>query len=296
MDRRAFMRNAAAGAGATLLDLRAFGALAEAGPRTDRQPVMFIGHGSPMNIIRDNDFTRSLRELGARTARPQALLVVSAHWLTRGETRVSTNPKPPLIYDFGGFPDELYRQTYAAPGHPDLARATAQQVTSIRIHEDHEMGLDHGAWSILKHLWPQADIPVFQLSVDYAQPPAFHYVLGQELRRLRQRGVMILGSGNLVHNLRLLQGDEAQAKPFPWAQEFDAWARGRLLEGDHPSLIRYDQQGQVARLAVPTNDHYLPMLYILGLLEPGERIRFTHESFQNGSISMRCFESAPATA
>jgi 4,5-DOPA dioxygenase extradiol len=286
------MKTAGMGAGATLLHLRAFGGLAADQPRSARQPVMFIGHGSPMNIIRDNAFTRSLRELGARTEHPAALLVISAHWLTRGQTRVSTHPKPKTIHDFSGFPAELYEVTYPAAGQPELARALIRNVASIQVHDDHEMGLDHGAWSILHHLWPKADIPVFQLSIDYDEPPAFHYALGQELRKLRTQGVMILGSGNIVHNLRLLEGDEDNPRPYPWAQEFDAWARARLLAGDHDALVGYQRQGETARLAVPTNDHYLPMLYTLGLLEKGEAIRFTHESFQNGSISMRCFESA----
>jgi 4,5-DOPA dioxygenase extradiol len=253
---------------------------------------MFIGHGSPMNIVRDNAFTRSLHDLGQKTGKPSALLVVSAHWLTPGETRVATNPKPPTIHDFGGFPDELYRVTYGAPGDPEAAKRTAAQVKSVQVHEDHEMGLDHGAWSILHHLWPKADIPVFQLSIDYARPPQFHYDLGRELAKLREQGVLLLGSGNIVHNLRRLHGDENHAPPFDWAKEFDVWTKERLEKNEHADLIAYEKQGAAARLAVPTNDHYLPMLYILGALDPKERIRFTHESFQHGSISMRCFESA----
>lgn len=276
------------------MNIRDVSELAERQPRSARQPVMFIGHGSPMNIVLDNAFTRSLRQLGERTERPSAVLVVSAHWLTRGTTSVSTNPRPTTIHDFGGFPPELYRATYPAPGHPDLAREAAANVKSIKVHEDHEMGLDHGAWSVLLHMWPNADLPVFQLSIDYDKAPAFHYELGRELRALRDRGVLVLGSGNIVHNLRMLNGDEAQGRPYPWAEEFDIWARDRLLAGDHDALIRYDRQGATARLAVPTNDHYLPMLYILGLLGQGESVRFTHESFQNGSIGMRCFESVPA--
>ena len=274
------------------LELETFGAEAAALPRAERQPLLFIGHGSPMNIVRDNAFTKSLRELGARTARPAAVLVVSAHWLTRGETRVCTNPKPDTLYDFSGFPQALYQIRYPAPGAQALARSVAAQVASIRIHEDHEMGLDHGAWSVLRHLWPQADIPVFQLSIDYAQPPAFHYELARELRALRDRGILVLGSGNIVHNLGRLTPGEDDPVAFDWAQDFDEWVRGRLVAGDHPALVDYVQRGQTARLAVPTNDHYLPMLYVLGMLHPGEGVRFTHESFQHGSISMRCFESA----
>lgn len=291
MTRREFVAMAAASPVA--MNLRAFAELAAEG-KAPRQPAMFIGHGSPMNIVRDNAFTRSLRDLGQKTGKPSALLVVSAHWLTTGETRVSTNPKPPTIHDFGGFPDELYRVTYDAPGDPAGARNTAAQVKSVQVHEDHEMGLDHGAWSILHHMWPKADIPVFQLSIDYGKPAQFHYDLGRQLAKLRDQGVLLLGSGNIVHNLRRLHGDENHAPPFDWAKEFDAWAKDRLEKNEHADLIAYDKQGAAARMAVPTNDHYLPMLYILGAMDPKEKVRFTHESFQHGSISMRCFESTSA--
>ncbi|BCU79378.1 4,5-DOPA dioxygenase extradiol [Luteolibacter sp. LG18] len=264
----------------------------ELAPKTGRQPAIFIGHGSPMNIIRDNAFTRSLRELGERHGRPAAVLVISAHWLTRGETRVSVNPVPPTIHDFGGFPEELYRLRYPAPGQPLIARGVADEVTSIRVHEDHEMGLDHGAWGILRHLWPDASVPVFQMSIDYDKPPGWHHELGQQLRRLRERGVLVLGSGNVVHNLRRISWDESDPRVPSWALEFDAWVKDRLEQGDHVALFDYAKLGETARLAVPTNDHYLPMLYTLGAMLPGENIRFTHESFQNGSISMRCFEAA----
>ena len=271
------------------MSLKTFGNEITSGRNLARQPVMFIGHGSPMNIIRDNAFTKSLRTIGENMERPKALLVISAHWLTRGRTAVTTNPKPKTIHDFSGFPEELYRVSYAAEGHPELAREVAENVKSLKIHEDHEMGLDHGAWSILHHMWPRADIPVFQLSIDYDKPPKFHYDLGKEIRRFRDKGVLVIGSGNIVHNLRRIEGGEA-AKPFDWAEEFDAWSREKLIARDDVSLIEYDKH-VAARLAVPTNDHYLPMLYSLGLMEPRESLRFTHQSFQNASISMRCFES-----
>jgi len=262
------------------------------GPKTGRQPAIFIGHGSPMNIIRDNSFTRSLRELGERHGKPAAVLVISAHWLTRNETRVSVNPTPQTIHDFGGFPDELYHLHYPASGSPLIAHGVTEQIQSIQIHEDHEMGLDHGAWGILHHIWPDAGVPVFQMSIDYAKPPAWHLELGRELRRLRERGVLILGSGNIVHNLRRISWDESDPSIQSWALEFDHWAKDRLEQGDFAGLASYTSLGETAKLAVPTNDHYLPMLYTLGALLPGEAIRFTHESFQNGSISMRCFEAA----
>lgn len=272
------------------MNLHTLEQITAAHPRAERQPVVFVGHGSPMNIVRDNAFTRSLAELGARHGRPEAVLVVSAHWLTRSETRVAVNPAPPTIHDFGGFPDALYHIRYPAPGSPALAREAAAEVKSIQVHEDHEMGLDHGAWAVLRHIWPQADVPVFQMSVDYAKPPAFHYELGGELRRLRDRGVLILGSGNIVHNLRRLSPEENDPHAADWAVEFDSWAREKLANGDHAALTGYAVQAS-ARLAVPTNDHYLPMLYTLGALHKGEPVRFTHEGFQHASISMRCFES-----
>lgn len=289
MSRRDFIA-AAVGTTASVMGFRTFSeGISENGLHSDRQPVMFIGHGSPMNIVRDNAFTRSLRALGEKTEHPRALLVISAHWLTRGQTSVSTNPKPQTIHDFGGFPDELYQIRYDAPGEPRLAHEVATNVASLKIHEDHEMGLDHGAWSILRHMWPQADIPVFQLSIDYDKPPQFHYDLGRELRGLRDKGVMILGSGNIVHNLRRIEWEE-DADTYDWAQSFDAWSKDRLLQRDDRSLIAYNQH-EAARMAVPTNDHYLPMLYTLGAMGEQEELRFTHESFQNASISMRCFET-----
>lgn len=263
----------------------------DAGPRRAEAPVLFIGHGSPMNILRDNRFTRHLHALGRRLERPAAALVISAHWLTPHATRVAASPRPATLHDFGGFPEALYQIRYPAPGAPQQARALAAEVTSLKIHEDHEMGLDHGAWSILHHLWPAADVPVFQLSIDYAKPPAFHLELGRELRRLRERGVLILGSGNIVHNLRRLAPDEDSPSVADWAAEFDAWVGDRLVAGDHAALADYPRQGAAASLAVPTPDHYLPLLYSLGALHPDEPINFTYEGFQHGSISMRCLEA-----
>lgn len=241
-----------------------------------------------MNAIQDNTFTRALNALGKQLAEPPVILVISAHWLTRRETCVSTHPSPPTIHDFGGFPDELFQMQYPAPGAPGWAKEVIKQVASLPVKPDAEMGLDHGAWTVLCHLWPHAHVPVFQLSIDYSKPPQFHYDLGRELRSLRDKGLLILGSGNIVHNLSKIAWEE-NAGPFDWARTFDAWSKDMLVTENHQALIAYEKQGDVAAMAVPTNDHYLPLLYTLGTLHKGESIRFIDESIQNGSISMRSF-------
>lgn len=292
MDRRQFIASSLA-AGGAITGIQEFYKTSDALPLSAKMPVLFTGHGSPMNIIRDNAFTQSLAMLGKETELPAAILVISAHWLTPGKTVVSVNPHPETIYDFGGFPEALYKEKYKAPGAPELAKELIQQVHSVQVHEDHEMGLDHGAWSILKHMFPQANIPVFQMSIDYSKPPQYHYQLAQELKALRNKGVLILGSGNIVHNLRILDWQNEDAPVLDWAAGFDAFVKKSIDNGDHDALINYNKQGKEALLAVPTNDHYLPMLYTLGLLEKDEQIRYTYEGFQNGSISMRCFEGKP---
>ncbi len=257
---------------------------------SQKMPVLFIGHGNPMNAIFDNGFTQSLSELGKRLDRPNAVLVVSAHWLTKGKTSVATSPNPETIYDFYGFPPEMYQIKYPAPGSPALAKEVVQNVQSIQVHEDHEMGLDHGAWTILKHIFPKADIPVFQLSIDYNQPPQWHFNLAAELKKLREKGVLFIGSGNIVHNLRAVDFHN-ESNQFDWALEFDEFVKNKISSKDFQPLINYQEQGRAAQLSVPTNDHYLPMLYSLGLLDKNEEVQYTYEAVQNGSISMRCFES-----
>ena len=254
-----------------------------------RASVAFIGHGSPMNIVRDNAFTRSLAQLGERLGKPQVALVVSAHWLTRGETRVATTDAPATIHDFGGFPQELYAKRYPARGAPGQARAVIEAVKATSVRPDPGMGLDHGAWSVLLHMWPAADVPVFQLSIDWSKPPAWHLALGRELLALRDRGVTVICSGNIVHNLSRITPDEDDPNVPEWATAFDAWAEQRLRERDDEALARYEEQGAAAKTAVAMNDHYLPLLYAVGALAADEKIRFTHAGFQNGSISMRCF-------
>jgi 4,5-DOPA dioxygenase extradiol len=288
MDRKSFLKSlAAAPFLLSTMNLRTFEALGESLPASERMPALFIGHGSPMNALADNDFTRHLASAAERIARPTAVLVVSAHWETRG-TYVSVNPKPPTIYDFGGFDERLYQVKYPAEGHPALAREVVATAPLFNISEDHRMGLDHGAWSVLRHLYPDADVPVFQLSIDYTQPPAYHYELGRALRKMREKGVLVLGSGNIVHNLGVLNWS-ANAPAYDWATTFDELVKARLDARDDQALVQYQQLGSEARLAIPTTDHYLPMLYVLGLAEPREPITYLHEGIEHGSISMRCF-------
>nr|WP_295876618.1 4,5-DOPA dioxygenase extradiol [uncultured Chitinophaga sp.] len=254
-------------------------------------PVMFIGHGNPMNGISDNAFTRALTQMGQQIPdKPRAILVISAHWLTKG-THVLVAPQPQTIHDFGGFPEALYAVQYPAPGAPAAARETKDLITSANVVEDHQWGLDHGAWTVLKHMYPLADIPVYQLSIDYHQPPEYHFKLAAELQALRHKGILIMGSGNIVHNLRQISFAN-NAKPFDWAISFDQLVKEKLEQKAFDDLVNYHTLGTAAQLSIPTNDHYLPMLYTLGLVNKNEAIQFTYEEIQNGSISMRCFRTA----
>ncbi|PZU85887.1 MAG: 4,5-DOPA dioxygenase extradiol [Chryseobacterium sp.] len=252
-------------------------------------PMLFIGHGHPMNALFDNNFTRSLHELGKSIEKPNAIMVVSAHWETRG-TFVSVNDRPSTIYDFGGFDPKLYEIKYEPKGAPDLAREVIRSAPDFHIREDHKMGLDHGAWTVLKHIFPDADIPVFQMSIDYTQSPSYHYALAQQLKKMRKKGVMIIGSGNIVHNLRLLDWKDIDAKPHDWVLEFDEIVKNKLDQRDFEALINYNKFGKIAELSVPTNDHYLPMLYTLGLADKDENMKYIYEGYQYGSLSMRCFQ------
>ena len=256
---------------------------------TQKMPVLFIGHGNPMNAIYDNSFTQSLNKLGKTLEKPNAILVISAHWQTIG-TYVSTNPWPRTIYDFGGFPKELFEVKYEPKGHPKLAKELISTVTSVAVKENIEMGLDHGAWTVLKHIYPEADVPVFEMSIDFEKSPAFHYNLGRELGKLREKGVLILGSGNIVHNLRLLDWNNAYGKPFDWAQDFDLFVKNSIDKRDFQPLVEYEKYGKAAMLSVPSNDHYLPMLYTLGLANANEPIKYIYEGYEFGSLSMRCFQ------
>jgi len=263
----------------------------EQAPRTDRMPTVFVGHGDPQNALRNNAFTQALARVGRELKEkhpPQAILVVSAHWITRG-SKVCTAPRPRTLHDFGGFPPEMYRIQYPAPGAPEYAREIADSIPEIDA--SNEWGLDHGAWTVLKHMVPAADIPVFQLSIDPTQPMQVHFDLARKLTFLRSRGVLVLTSGNIVHNLRASFGRMSANDPRPtdWALDFDTWVRGRLEDRDFQALIDYTSQGLAARLSVPTTEHYIPMLYSLALADADEPIRQEYEEVAWGGISMRTF-------
>ena len=258
----------------------------------EKMPVLFIGHGSPINVISENDFTKSLVKLGQNLPKPRAIMVVSAHWLTNG-TYITCMNKPETIHDFYGFPEEMYKISYPSPGAPDCAKFLAQSQDNVNCST--QWGLDHASWAVLKHMYPQADIPVFEMSLDYSfsdknpKPVQYHYNLASKLKGLREKGVLIMGSGNIVHNLRMADYD-MQAEPYDWAVEFDQKMKSNLLNGNVKDLINFENMGPSASYAVPTLDHYLPMIYAVAQREGNEPVNFIYEGFQNGSISMRCFQ------
>ena len=237
-----------------------------------------------MNALEDNPHTRAWRQLGETMPRPRAILAVSAHWYTRG-TGVTAMAQPRTIHDFYGFPPALFAQRYPAPGDPALAQQIQELLHPVAVSADQEWGLDHGTWSVLAHVYPQADIPVVQLSIDATQPPEHHYQLGRRLAPLRDAGVLIFGSGNVVHNLRRLNWEPA-ASAYPWAAAFDSRLRGALAEGDHRAAIHYERFGEAAALSVPTPEHYLPLLYVLGAGCTGDAVSFPTDGIEMGSISM----------
>ena len=258
--------------------------LREAFPPSDQKmPTLFVGHGSPMNAIEDNEYSRTWADMGRALPKPNAILCVSAHWETRG-TLVTGMKHPPTIHDFGGFPRELFEKQYPAPGSPVLAQLTQETVQSTDVCVDDQWGLDHGTWSVLAGMFPDATIPVVQLSLDQTQGPAYHYALGKELRALRNRGVLIIGSGNIVHSFRGIRLDGIAQD---WAIEFDQTIKHLIEDGNHASIVQYQRLGKAALLSVPTNEHYLPLLYALALQEQGETARFFNETVTLGSMSIR---------
>jgi 4,5-DOPA dioxygenase extradiol len=248
-------------------------------------PALFVGHGNPMNALAHNAYTEGWAELGRAIPRPRAILAISAHWYVPG-TSVTAMAAPRTIHDFGGFSKELFQVRYPAPGDPALAARVQEVLAPIAARLDHDWGLDHGTWSVLKHVFPQADVPVVQLSLDETQPAGFHYKLGQGLAPLRDEGVLILGSGNLVHNLHTYAWGGRPAEPFDWALRFEGRARAHMTNGEMGSLVAYETMGKDALLAVPTPEHYLPLLYVLAVRRPGEAVSFPVSGVDGGSISM----------
>ena len=247
-------------------------------------PAVFFGHGSPMNTLAHNGYTEAWRRVGAAVPRPAAILAVSAHWYLHG-TAVTAMPAPRTIHDFGGFPQALFDFQYPAPGDPALAQRVCEMLAPLEVRADTTWGLDHGTWSVLAHVFPAADIPVVQLSIDATQPPAFHYDLGRRLAPLRDEGVLIVASGNVVHNLGMLNWQD-DAPAYDWAQRFNAAVGGYIRTRDHAPLVDYVNLGADARRAIPTAEHYLPLLYILGLQDGSEPAGIVVEGIQNASISM----------
>jgi 4,5-DOPA dioxygenase extradiol len=262
--------------------------------KTDKMPVLFLGHGSPMNAIGDNEYRRSWQALGSlfgsKQPRPQLILCISAHWLTEGWW-LTAMQQPKTIHDFGGFPQELFDEQYPAPGDPAAAQAISQLVrqrNSLALGLDvSEWGLDHGAWSVLKPMFPEAEIPVIQLSMDYGRAPEDHYALAKQLKPLRERGVLIVASGNLVHNLRQMQRAASGSQAYDWALEFDQTIGGYVQQGNLDALQNFQKLGSLAKMAHPTHEHYLPLLYAAGAVEAREPMRFFNTNFQGASISMR---------
>lgn len=248
-------------------------------------PAIFFGHGNPMNALLSNSYTKGWAAIGSSIPRPQAILSISAHWYLPG-TAVTAMRAPRTIHDFGGFPRELYQVQYPAPGSPELALRVCDLLKPIVAEPDQHWGLDHGTWSVLTHVFPQADIPIVQLSIDETRAPEFHYELAKRLAPLRDEGVLIIGSGNVIHNLHTYAWGRHEVQPFEWAVRFEKLARELLLKGDHAPLVGYEHLGRDAMLSAPTPDHYLPLLYVIALRRAGDRVSFPVEGFDGGSISM----------
>ncbi len=291
MDRKSFLK--------TLVPLLAAGPLTFAGMKlqdlskmtaplgkTPKMPVLFLGHGSPMNAIEENEFVSGFRNVAQTIPKPNAILCVSAHWETKG-TFVTAMQNPPTIHDFGGFPKALFDVQYPAPGSPDLAKETQSLITKTEVGLDDKWGLDHGAWSVIKHLYPTADIPVIQLSLDYSKTPQYHYELAQEIKSLREKGVLIIGSGNMVHNLRMVEWRRLNDTfGFDWAVEANEQMKSHILSGDHQPLIHFRSQGRAWDLAIPTPEHYLPLLYSMALREESDSVSLFNDQPVAGSLTM----------
>lgn len=254
---------------------------------TEKMPVLFLGHGSPMNAIEENEFVTGFRNIGKEIAKPNAILCISAHWETRG-TFVTAMGNPPTIHDFGGFPKALFDVQYPAPGSPELAKETQNVIKHTQVGLDDKWGLDHGAWSVIKHLYPNADIPVVQMSIDYTQKPQYHYELAKELAALRNKGILIVGSGNMVHNLGMLNWNKLNTTgyAYDWATEANEKMKQYILDDNHQPLINYAAQGRAFELSIPTPEHYLPLIYALALKDKNEKVSLFNDKAVGGSLTM----------
>lgn len=256
-------------------------------PHTEKMPALFLGHGSPMNAIEENSFVQEFRKVSDAIQKPKAILCISAHWETKG-TFVTAMENPRTIHDFGGFPQELFDVQYPAPGSPALAKETQKIITSTNVGLDEKWGLDHGAWSVIKHLYPNADVPTIQLSIDYTKPAKYHFELAKELASLRKKGILIVGSGNIIHNLRLAAWDKLSGNSysFDWAKEAEEKMKAQILSGNFEPLIDFKNQGKAYDLAIPTPEHYLPLLYTLALKDEKDDTTIFNDQTVAGSLSM----------
>lgn len=288
MKRRAFIQQIATGT-ISMTTLSAFNKFTDDLQARDTiMPVLFIGHGSPMNGIEDNAFSRRWAAMAEEIEQPSAVLVVSAHWFSKG-TKITAMDFPKTIHDFGGFPKALYEVQYKAPGQPALARETAELLQSAHVELDHDWGLDHGTWTVVRHMYPDANIPVLQLSIDYTKGPQYHYDLAKELYALRKKGVLIIGSGNMVHNLGMIAWDKMEQPGgygYDWAIQMNDQFKSLITKGDHQPLINYEKLGKAASLAIPTPEHYLPLIYTLGLQTAKDKTAFFNDVAVAGSLTM----------
>ncbi len=286
MERKRFIKLVAGTTG--MITLGSFNKITHLLDEEDKKlPVIFIGHGSPMNGIEDNNFSRRWKQIGEDISLPKTVLCISAHWLTNG-TKITAMSQPQTIHDFGGFPKALFDIQYPAPGNPELAAETSKMIKKTSVDLDHEWGLDHGTWSVVKNMYPLANIPVLQLSIDYNQPLQYHYELAKELSALRKKGVLIIGSGNMIHNLRMVAWDKMNVPNYgyDWAIEMNTTFKKYITDRNHQALIEYQKMGASAMLAIPTPDHYIPLIYTLALQDNNDSVSFFNDELVAGSLNM----------
>lgn len=288
MDRKDFLKFLAlTPIGGLAMNISDISALAQSKDSSDKMPALFIGHGSPMNGIESNEFSKYWEKLGEQIPQPKAVICISAHWLTKG-TFVTAMNNPKTIHDFGGFPKALFEVQYPAPGSLETAIETQKAVTTAKVVLDHDWGLDHGTWTVVRHMYPKANIPVLQLSIDYDKPAQYHYNLAKELNKLRRKGVLLIGSGNMVHNLRMVAWDKIDTPNFgyDWAIEMNQKFKSHILDSNHQALIDYKNFGTAGKNAIPTPDHYYPLMYTLGLQEKTDKIEIFNDKLVMGSLTM----------